>query len=625
MNTLPNNIRVSVLAILTAFPISGLAANHFVIPGGTGTRDGSDWANAYSSLPTTLVRGDTYYLADGTYSGQTFSTAASGTATITIKKATPSDHGTDTGWNDSYGNSQVAFAGGLSFTTPYWVLDGQTGGGAENNWVGNFGIKITERGDANALISIDNTSANNITLRHIDFQGKGSVSNSGGSYSNDGLAIYGASNVTLSYFHMAGIGRCPFFISPKNLVIEHGWVQSYNGSSAVHSEVASIWAFSTSMGDVTFRYNLFTDIKSTGGIMWDNSSNNSAKLTVHGNIFYKPPGAVWEQANGVIGGWTGGGGEQFRNASVTNNTFINVDQESLSTFPNVYSGNSAYNNLFYNSESPDFAKFGSHDYNTFINSGDTHSEANGTSVASGDPFVDYLNLNFRLKGATAAGLVLNAPLNVDPVGLVRGSDGVFDRGAFEFNAGSPLPSPSPSPTPSASPSPSPTPTPTPSPSPVPTSPYSLFTTQIPTSLNNSDGSKKNYELGMKFMSTTAGKITGIRFYKSPSESGNHTGKIYSESGALLVSGTFSSETSSGWQTLKLATPLSINANTVYVVSVNTGKTYYVATVSGLASQVTQGSLMSVVGNNGVFGPVGSMPTQSWNQSNYFRDVIFAPN
>lgn len=423
----------ALMACSVLFALDAHAANRYVRAGATGAQDGSDWNNAYAALPSTLVRGDTYFIADGSYTGRTFGTAVSGTTPITIKKATVADHGTSTGWSDAYGDGLAAFESALVFTSSYWVIDGQTGGGAANNWSQNFGFKVTEKGDGNAVLKVgQNSTANSITIRHVDLQGKGSVSNSGGSASNDGLAIYGDSDVTLSHFRMAGIGRCPFFMSPRNVVIEHGWVQSYYGSSAVHSEVASIWAFDGSVGDTTFRHNLFTDIQSTGGIMWDNSSNNSARLNVYGNVFYKPAGATWSKANGVIGGWTGGGGEQFRNATVYNNSFINVDQESLSTFPNVYSGNVAYNNIFYNSTSPNFAKFGQHDYNHFINSGGAHAESNGTSATSGDPFVNVLGLDFRLKAATTGGQQLQAPFNVDPLGKVRGADGITERGAFEY-------------------------------------------------------------------------------------------------------------------------------------------------------------------------------------------------
>jgi hypothetical protein len=410
-------------------PMLAQAASHYVRQGASG--NGSDWSNAYSSLPSTLVRGDTYYIAAGSYAGRTFSTPTSGTTPITIKKATASDHGTNTGWADAYGAAPAAFTGGIEFTSSYWLIDGQTGGGAQNRWVGNFGFTITEKSDGTALIKVgQNGTANNVTVRHVDLQGKGSASTQGGSYSNDGLAIYGSSNVTLSHFRMQGVGRCPFFISPINAVIEDGWVKSYHGSTSVHSEVASIWGFSGSVGDVTFRDNLFTDMQSTGGIMWDNSSNVNAKLYVYGNVFYKPAGATWQQANGVIGGWTSN--SAFRNALIYNNTFINIDQESLSSFPQSYSGNVSYNNLWYNSQAPNFSKFATHDYNHFIDSGSTQSEPNGTGAASGAPFVDHVNLDFRLKSSTAAGLATSAPLNIDPLGVARGGDGTADRGAFEF-------------------------------------------------------------------------------------------------------------------------------------------------------------------------------------------------
>jgi hypothetical protein len=283
-------------------------------------------------------------------------------------------------------------------------------------------------------IADQNVKADHITIRHLELHGKGSASDHGGSFSNDGLAIYGATDVTLSYFRMVGIGRVPFFVSPRRLVVEHGWVESFHGSSEVHSEVASIWGFAGKVGNVTFRHNLFTDIQSTGGIMWDNSSNPQAQLRIYGNVFYKPPGAHWQQANGLIGGWTGGAGEEFHNVAVYNNTFVNVDQESLSTFPNVFSGNVAFNNLFYNCHSPDFARFGQHDNNHFIHSGGKHAEPGGSSAARGDPFVDYLNLDFRLKLGTAAGATLPEPFHVDGYGVARGRDGAWDRGAFEFDA-----------------------------------------------------------------------------------------------------------------------------------------------------------------------------------------------
>src|SRR5438874_32100 len=46
---------------------SAQTATYYVRKGATGTANGSDWANAYLTLPTTLQRGATYYVATGSY------------------------------------------------------------------------------------------------------------------------------------------------------------------------------------------------------------------------------------------------------------------------------------------------------------------------------------------------------------------------------------------------------------------------------------------------------------------------------------------------------------------------------------------------------------------------------
>ena len=99
-------------------------------------------------------------------------------------------------------------------------------------------------------------------------------------------------------------------------------------------------------------------------------------------------------------------------------------------------------------------------------------------------------------------------------------------------------------------------------------PRGLFTTQVPVVSDYADGS--TYELGMRFVSDVAGQITAIRFWKTPTETGTHVGRIWTAGGALLASTTFTGETASGWQQQALATPLAIAANTEYMVSVPTG-------------------------------------------------------
>ena len=149
--------------------------------------------------------------------------------------------------------------------------------------------------------------------------------------------------------------------------------------------------------------------------------------------------------------------------------------------------------------------------------------------------------------------------------------------------------------------------------------YSVFTTQTTDSVYY-DGP---YELGMKFQSTEAGQIIKIRYYKMTGDDGDHTGNLWSVDGTKLASATFSGETGSGWQEATLGTPYSISANTIYVVSVNT-VTNYAAINGGLASTITNGPLSSIAdGANGVYGDVGVFPINSWETSNYFRDVVFS--
>jgi hypothetical protein len=150
---------------------------------------------------------------------------------------------------------------------------------------------------------------------------------------------------------------------------------------------------------------------------------------------------------------------------------------------------------------------------------------------------------------------------------------------------------------------------------------SVFTNQQPNNQNATDGVE--YELGMKFRSAKNGNIVAIRFWKAKNESGTHVGKIWTANGVLLASCTYTNETASGWQQQTLSTPLVIQANTTYVVSVNTANTYFPITPEGLASSVVNGDLSSVAdGQNGVYGNLNNLPTNSFNSSNYFRDIVF---
>ena len=66
-----------------------------------------------------------------------------------------------------------------------------------------------------------------------------------------------------------------------------------------------------------------------------------------------------------------------------------------------------------------------------------------------------------------------------------------------------------------------------------------------------------------------GYISGIRFYKEPDNTGTHTGTLWTASGTQLATGTFSNESTQGWEELDFSDPVSITAGTTYVASYHT--------------------------------------------------------
>ncbi len=129
--------------------------------------------------------------------------------------------------------------------------------------------------------------------------------------------------------------------------------------------------------------------------------------------------------------------------------------------------------------------------------------------------------------------------------------------------------------------------------------------------------------------TSAGYVTGIRFYKGVGNNGTHVGNLWSNGGSLLATTTFTNESATGWQTSTFATPVPINANTVYVASYFAPVGRYAVNADYFAnSGVTNGPLYMLrdgeSGGNGVFsyGSSSAFPTSSFDSSNYWVDVVF---
>src|SRR5260370_33498806 len=119
--------RATILIAFIFSAKSAFAACHVVTPSGSGSKTGADWNNAYAGLPSTLTRGDVYYLADGAYGSYTISTPDSGTTVVEIRKAQTYDNCTSTGWSAAtMGSSQASFTGSpaLNLNSDWFILNG---------------------------------------------------------------------------------------------------------------------------------------------------------------------------------------------------------------------------------------------------------------------------------------------------------------------------------------------------------------------------------------------------------------------------------------------------------------------------------------------------------------------
>ena len=136
------------------------------------------------------------------------------------------------------------------------------------------------------------------------------------------------------------------------------------------------------------------------------------------------------------------------------------------------------------------------------------------------------------------------------------------------------------------------------------------------------------ELGVRFTADVAGSVTGIRFFKGTTNTGQHLGHVWTTGGTLLGSATFTSETASGWQQVNFGTPIAIAANTVYIASYFAPNGNYAANSAYFASSGVDNPPLhllkdGVSGGNGVYayGP-SSFPSSTYNATNYWVEPVF---
>ena len=471
------------------------AGNCYIYAGAKGSGTGANWTNAYTGLgtgsgqvnPAAMMRGVTYWIANGTYGPQNFSAPENGTAVITIKGATIGNHGPASDWNSAYAGQAVFGLGKSNFATGYWTIDGQTRGA---DWQSGYTIKFDlngvdiQDGVINNVTS-SGIAASNLTFNYVEVRGSNMnyTYNSQSTtncqhYCDGGFQTASPTNnfyVGYSWIHDVGGVQFQSNNNSSGNTNGTGWIIEKNyisrnrtGDQCLgnHSE-----AFSSTVQNMTVRYNYFQDIGSSG-VIADASAGTPdvGPWYIYGNIVF------WTDNTGYPGigdGFVVFLGETMHGTSyVVGNTIANINNANCALpgtacnmdlvytiggdggTPTIYVQNNlvwnvAAGNCFiptsgwtfvgdYNSvyASPSFNNCGSHAQTVASINPFASWDGSGTTI------VPYPSLNFQISADTSAGNDAFSAIpagctpgvdcaNVSFNGLTYGSNGVYDRGAMQ--------------------------------------------------------------------------------------------------------------------------------------------------------------------------------------------------
>lgn len=427
-------------------PITCTTQCRYVRAGAKGTASGTDWTDAFPTVPDKLDRGLVYLIADGDYGGVTFDAAASGTALITVRKATTESHGTEAGWQADFGDGVARFTD-VAFGSSYILLEGARGGGP-GAWNSGHGFEVVREGaackDNGNLISFS-PGVEHVTVAHVHAHG------SKNDYPINGVkGTGGNSNLTFRYLSVHTTFGPAFHIGDwHDVLVEKSYVADVRSTGAGdpfcsdwHAEGISSIGSNT---NIVIRHSLWDQIGGTAVFAGVNSGASKA-WKIHGNVFsrsvttvryYNDPSSTNQQTMDDL---------EFHGNVVVGMPGVSVGTLAIDKGTN----NQAFNNIWYDNIANTFSFAGvTHDHNYFSENrrvegcspvcdkddegaqGETQAQ-----LASGSPFAnasaDPLTADYHLKASTQAGQTLGATFDHDPDGKQRGADGSWDRGAYEY-------------------------------------------------------------------------------------------------------------------------------------------------------------------------------------------------
>jgi len=447
---------------LTLGTTSAFAACHTVTPSGSGSKTGADWNNAYAGLPGTLVRGDIYYLADGNYNPYTFNTSNSGTTTVEIRKAQPSDHCTGTGWNTSTMGSAQAIMPSIDVTASYLVVNGNGSqtmpgcGGAPGLTVtaspptkSDCGIKIDNSSCSGAADACDGpisieSGVGHYTFEYLEEQGNGNNS-------SDEIEVFAkgstasVSNFIHDYMHNAGCVYLQYGGDQRTVAFSYFWLTQSN-SSGCHGQ-AEFYSPPDSNG--INHSNVYRDIQGTAVWTFANpGTGTSTGWEFYDDVIWATSYTSGQLDNGILACINSG--VNCTGFTVVQNTIIGTQYANGINNENTGSY-TVENNIWYKTEdntgSPGGITFatgsgGSYtqNHNSFLQSG-TSCPSGTSNVCNGsalNPFTNWTTGVFTLVSDASdwnSRLSLSSPYNTD----AAGNTFTTDRGAYQSSGSSQAP------------------------------------------------------------------------------------------------------------------------------------------------------------------------------------------
>ena len=411
----------------------GNGNNFYVCAGAVGSNDGSDWSNAWTDVTRinwgSVSPGDSIWIAGGNYGTLLIGASGATNSPIYIARvrSTNSIPTSAAGWNAAY-DSQVVLSSYENYGSYNCItLDGQ---------VPYSGILITNTSlDGVNLMDYAASSVNYSVTKNCDIGGACTES----TVETGETRCFNCNSIGIgNYF-----GYCQFHNAPTlfstlyqvNFVVEHcKFYSNLTGNTATNHP--NVWQ-TVGCTNVTVRYCEFYNWQAEGIMMDFVDTNDELNVNwyLYGNVWHDPIGGLNGGSARIIESQYNPNGPVY----MFNNTFVGIYiGVDLANGGSWNSANASANNIYFQTgDSHGFGQ-GNDDYDL---SDAANSEPHGIGGASSNIFVNFAAQNYQIVSNIDAayprnnGATLPTRYGIDFNDNLRGADGAWDIGAFEYNPG----------------------------------------------------------------------------------------------------------------------------------------------------------------------------------------------